>query len=166
MNLFSGLKLPEKSKNVKKSEKEKNVRSEQARLLIGYWLGTIPSPDITDVEKRRKIKNEEIQEKLQKGEVVYGVTHFTPSMYLQYELTRIKLDYTVYQGETLGGYPCQVFSEDDLRQFYDENRDLFTRYFGDSFGFEEVAMIIEKRLKEKEYEDIVNDLLCKHEEWK
>ena len=66
----------------------------------------------------------------------------------------------------IAGYPCRVFSETDLRQYYDNNRDLFTRYFGDSFGFEEVAMIIEKRLKEKEYEDIVKDLLCKHEEWK
>lgn len=166
MNLTSGLVLPGKSNNCEKSEKEKNVKSEQARLLIGYWLGTVPSPDITDVEKRRKIKNEEIQDKLRNGEMVYGVTHFTPMMYLQYELTRIKLDYTVYKGEALGGYPCRVFSETDLRQYYDNNRDLFTRYFGDSFGFEEVAMIIEKRLKEKEYEDIVKDLLCKHEEWK
>ena len=115
------------------------MKNEQARLLIGYWLGTISSPDITDVEKRRKMKNEEIQEKLRKGEMVYGVTHFTPTMYLQYELTRIKLDYTVYKGENLGGYPCRVFSETDLREYYDNNRDLFTRYFGDSFGFEEVA---------------------------
>ena len=51
-------------------------------------------------------------------------------------------------------------AEAEKRAFYEENPDLFTRFEGDSFGYGEVSMIIEKRLKEKEYENIVQDILC------
>ncbi|MEI3339912.1 MAG: hypothetical protein V8R80_08210 [Eubacterium sp.] len=45
-------------------------------------------------------------------------------------------------------------TEEEKRTFYEENGDLFTRYFGDSFSYEEVRMIIEKRLKEMEMRDL------------
>lgn len=66
---------------------------------------------------------------------------------------------TYYKGKTAGPYPYKEITEEEKKTFYEENRDLFTRYFGDSFGYEEVRMIIEKRLREREYENIVQDLL-------
>ena len=50
-----------------------------------------------------------------------------------------------------------LISIEEKRVFYEQNRDLFTRYWGDSFAFDEVSMIIEKRLREQEYERIVQD---------
>lgn len=152
-----------------------------ARLQAAAWMGVISSPDLEAVEERRKQKNEEIEKRLAKGETVYGLTHYTPAMYLQYELTRFKLDYTVHAKAFLEQYsknrshaPCfygkdgtrpaqysyREITEEEKKTFYEENRDLFTRYFGDSFAYDEVSMIIEKRLREKEYESIVQDLLC------
>lgn len=130
-----------------------------AQLKIAAWMGLIPVPDPEAVEERRRQKNTEIERRLAAGEVVYGLTHYTPAMYLQYELTRFKLDYTVYEGERVGDYPYPEITEEQKRTFYDENRDLFTRYFGDSFRYDEVSMIIEKRLREQEYERIVRDLV-------
>lgn len=152
-----------------------------ARLQAAAWMGMISSPEPEAVEERRKQKNEEIKRRLAEGEIIYGLTYYTPAMYLQYELTRFKLDYTVHTKTCLdqysknisqdprfcgeGGidparYSYREFTEEEKKDFYEENRDLFTRYSGDSFACDEVSMIIEKRLREKEYESIVQDLLC------
>lgn len=45
------------------------------------------------------------------------------------------------------------------RAWYDANPDLFTRYAGDSFPYEEVKQIIEKRMREEVYDSLVQDLL-------
>lgn len=177
-------------------EEEKRVL---VQLKMAAWAGLVSSPDLDAVEERRKQKNEEISKKLAEGEAVYGLTYYTPAMYLQYELTRFKLDYTVYPEIFLDGYSknascsgsrrtdgfrqerdtqkafcmecaldCktppekylyQEITEAQKQAFYEENRDLFTRYSGDSFEYREVGMIIEKRLREQEYENIIQDLL-------
>ena len=131
-----------------------------AKLKIAEAMGLISSGDLSLVEKRRQEKNKEIMEKRKKGEIVYGVREFSPLMYLQYELTRFQLEFVVYQGDSIGNWQCHTISEKEKRAFFQENPDLFTRYFGDSFSYEDVEMIIEKRLKEREYENIVQSLLC------
>ena len=130
-----------------------------ARLQIAAWMNLIPTPDLEAVDERRRRKNAEAEKALSEGGIVYGPVYYTPSMYLQYELTQFKLDYTVFKGEQVGRYPYREITEKEKRAFYDENRDLFTRYNGDGFGYREVSMIIEKRLREQEYENIIRDLL-------
>lgn len=130
-----------------------------ARLQIAAWMNLIPTPDLEAVDERRRRKNAEAEKALSEGGIVYGPVYYTPSMYLQYELTQFKLDYTVFKGEQVGRYPYREITEKEKRAFYDENRDLFTRYNGDGFDYREVSMIIEKRLREQEYENIIRDLL-------
>ena len=130
-----------------------------ARLQIAAWMNLIPTPDLEVVDERRRRKNAEAEKALSEGGIVYGPVYYTPSMYLQYELTQFKLDYTVFKGEQVGRYPYREITEEKKRAFYDENRDLFTRYNGDGFGYREVSTIIEKRLREQEYENIIQDLL-------
>ncbi len=130
-----------------------------ARLQIAAWMNLIPTPDLEAVDERRRRKNAEAEKALSEGGIVYGPVYYTPSMYLQYELTQFKLDYTVFKGEQVGRYPYREITEEKKRAFYNENRDLFTRYNRDSFGYREVSTIIEKRLREQEYENIIRDLL-------
>ena len=130
-----------------------------ARLQIAAWMNLIPTPDLEAVDERRRRKNAEAEKALSEGGIVYGPVYYTPSMYLQYELTQFKLDYTVFKGEQVGRYPYREITEEEKRAFYGENRDLFTRYNGDSFAYKEVSTIIEKRLREQEYENIIRDLL-------
>ena len=122
-------------------------------------MNLIPTPDLEAVDERRRRKNAEAEKALSEGGIVYGPVYYTPSMYLQYELTQFKLDYTVFKGGQVGRYLYREITEEEKRAFYDKNRDLFTRYNGDSFGYREVSMIIEKRLREQEYENIIRDLL-------
>ena len=142
-------------------DSEQEVMEISARLQIAADMGLIESPALPAVEERRDKKNQEIHKKLQAGEIVYGVRKFTPAMYLSYELTRFKLEFTVFQGEMIGSYRCHVITEEEKKNFFEENRDLFTRYHGDSFTYEDVQMIIGKRLKEMEYEKLVQNILCK-----
>lgn len=141
-------------------ESEREVQEIEVKLKIAAWMGLISDSDFSAVEKRRKEKNESNRKNLEDGKIVYGVRSFTPAMYLQYELTRFKLEFTVYQGTSVGPWHCQRITETQKKDFYETNRDLFTRYFGDSFAYEEVHMIIEKKLKEIEYEKLVQKILC------
>lgn len=141
-------------------ESEREVREVEAKLKIAALMGLIGKPDLSAVEERRKKRNASNEKKLQAGDILYGVREFTPAMYLQYELTRFKLEFTVYEGEKIGPWECRKITETEKKNFYEANGDLFTRYFEDSFAYEEVRMIIEKRLKEMEYERLVKNILC------
>ena len=60
----------------------------------------------------------------------------------------------------LAGYDVYYEPGDaQTRAWYDANPDLFTRYAGDSFPYEEVKQIIEKRMREEVYDSLVQDLL-------
>ena len=79
--------------------------------------------------------------------------------YLQYELTRFKLDFAEPCEKIRALGICPDFTDAQTRAWYDANPDLFTRYAGDSFPYEEVKQIIEKRMREEVYDSLVQDLL-------
>ena len=141
--------------------KEEEYKKIQATLLFAKKLGLVKEADLSSLDKRRVDLNRRNQEKLDKGETVYGVISYSPPAYLQYELTRFKLDFIEEIDRIKERYSYREISEEEKRSFYSENMDLFTRYFGDAFSYEEVELIIEKRLREAEYDKNVKDILCK-----
>ena len=54
-----------------------------------------------------------------------------------------------------------MITSKDMVSFWNEHRELFTRYQGDSFSYDEVAMVIRKRIREKEYEQEIQNILRK-----
>ena len=90
---------------------------------------------------------------------MYGTRHFSAPAYLQYELTRFKLDFVERREKIRALGICPDFTDAQTRAWYDANPDLFTRYAGDSFPYEEVKQIIEKRMREEVYDSLVQDLL-------
>lgn len=133
------------------------LKKTEAELCLAKQLGFIDEPGLTAVEERRKRKNQEIQNKLAAGETVYGLAKYIPAAYLQYELTRFRLDFVTGRA---ADYAYREITQEEKKQFYKENPDLFTRYFGDMFSYDEVEDIIEKRLREEEYYGLVKNLLC------
>ena len=99
----------------------------------------------------------------QEGQRFYGPHYFSAPAYLQYELTRLKLDFVQPCGKVREGGWCPDFTEQEKRDFYEQNRDLFGRYHGDYFTYEEVSQIIEKRLREDAYDKLIRDILCESE---
>lgn len=131
---------------------QKEWEEAQAALLLAKRFGLIEDAGIEALEKRRAEKNRESAR--------YGARYYSPAMYLQYELTRFKLDFVQPSEQIRRLEVCPDFSEEEKRAFYENNQDLFGRYHGDLFEYEEVRQIIEKRLREEAYDRLIQDLLC------
>lgn len=131
---------------------QKEWEEAQAALLLAKRFGLIEDAGLEALEKRRAEKNRESAR--------YGARYYSPAMYLQYELTRFKLDFVQPSEQIRRLGVCPDFSEEEKRAFFENNQDLFGRYHGDLFEYEEVRQIIEKRLREDAYDRLIQDLLC------
>ena len=133
------------------------LRLVQAKLKAAVNFGFISEAGLDAIEFRCQEHNRRIANRLVAGEVVYGLTHFSLPAYLQYELTRFRLDFV--EGKA-GNYDYMVITEAHRRRFYQDNPEMFKRCIGDYFAFEDVEAVIEKRIREEEYYRYVQNLLC------
>lgn len=140
------------------SESEKKYAI--ACLEFAKRLGLIEDSSLDAVLTRCNAENEKRKKQLENNEIVYGVTHFSPDTYLDYELTRFKLDFAGEIPEIKEKYAYREISKKDKKAFYKNNRDLFTRYGGERFFYFEVATVIDKKIREAQYDDEINSILC------
>ena len=140
-----------------------HIRKAQGAFLLAHRMGLIEDPTMEGLETRRQKHNEELRRMEQEGQRFYGPHYFSAPAYLQYELTRLKLDFVQPCEKVREGGFCPDFTEQEKRDFYEQNRDLFGRYHGDYFTYEEVSQIIEKRLREDAYDKLICDILCESE---
>ena len=108
--------------------------------------------------KTKKTAEKKLPEKL-----FYGPCSSTRPMYLQYELTRFRLEFALPSKKVRDSGYCPEITEAQKRTFYQENQDLLTRAQGDLFSYEEIEAVIEKRLREAAYDRLVQDILCQSE---
>lgn len=133
---------------------EEEVKKVRAELRFAVNLGLITDDSLQGVESRRLAKEAEITAALGENKIVYGLSSYSRQAYLRYELTRFRLDF-----DSAVNYKYTDISEKDAIDFYEKNRDLYTRANGESFAFDEVRLIVKKKIRELEYEKNVN-LLC------
>lgn len=131
----------------------------KACLTLAKRWGLIDDDSFSALECRRTAKNAQAEKAERDGKPVYGTRYFSAPAYLQYELTRFKLDFVEPCEKIRASGICPDFTDAQTRVWYDANPDLFTRYAGDSFPYEEVKQIIEKRMREEVYDSFVQDLL-------
>ena len=120
----------------------------------------IPDDTVEALEERRKEKNEENRHKQEKGELFYGPYFYTPPMYLNMSLQDFDLDFVQPSEKIKQLGVCPSFTREERLNFYENNHDLFGRYHGDYFPFEDVEQIIEKRLREEAYDKLIQNILC------
>lgn len=142
---------------------EAEFRRAEAELRLAAQLKLIGREGFEALEQRRLQKNEENRQKEAAGEVFYGPRCFSRPMYLQYELTRFRLDFARASKTVRDSGYCPEITEAQKRAFYQENQDLLTRAQGDLFSYEEVEAVIEKRLREEAYDRLVQDILRQSE---
>ena len=121
----------------------------KAELVLAEKLGLIENAGIEALEKRCAEKNEENARLEMEKKVFYGPRRYSLPMYLQYELTRFRLDFVQPTENIRKSGISPEITENQKKAFYERNKDLFGRYFGDLFSYEEVEQIIEKRLREE-----------------
>ena len=131
----------------------KEQKQLKAELIFAKRLGLTEDDTLDGVVTMRK-------EMFQNGEIIYGPEHFSLPAYVRYEQTRFRLDFVSESEKVKKNYSYQRISEKEKQAFYEANRDLFTRYHGDSFTYEEVSVIIRKRIREMEYDKEIQNILC------
>lgn len=140
---------------------ESELKQAEASLIFAQKLGLINGSGFDDLEKRRTAENEKRAAAAAKGEVFYGPEYFSAPAYLQYELTRFKLDFAAETEQVKKAYKFGEITEKEMKEFYKSNKDLFTRYGGDKFRYREVKLIIRKKIREAQYDNEINNILCK-----
>ena len=146
--------------------KADGLRKAQAAFLLAKKMGLLENPSMEGLEARRQKHNEMLKTMEQENKIFYGPRYFSAPAYLQYELTRLKLDFVQPSEAVRNTGLCPEFTEQEKKTFYEQNMDLFGRYFGDFFTYEEVAQIIEKRLREDAYDKLIEDVLREFEDRK
>lgn len=129
-----------------------------ACLAFAKRLGLIDNDSLDAVYKRCEAENALRKSKLSSNETVYGPTAFSPNEYLDYELTRFRLDFAGESDKVR--YDYKPIEKKDMKAYYKANKDLFTRYNRERFFFFEVKTVIYKKIREDEYENEVNSILC------
>lgn len=137
-----------------------SLRKAQGAFFLAKRLGLIEDASFEGLEARRKKHNEEIRQMEQNDRLFYGPHYFSAPAYMQYELTRFRLDFVQPSEAVRATGLCPSFTEQEKKDFYEQNLDLFGRYHGDLFTYEEVEQIIEKRLREDAYDKLIQDILC------
>lgn len=95
------------------------------------------------------------QKERKKGE--RGPRSLSYPLFLETFLTSFRLAF-VLRDERVQ-YLYRELTEEAVDAYWNDNRDLFTRYDGDSFNENEVKTVIAKRLREKEYLENVEKIL-------
>ena len=132
----------------------KEQKQLKAELIFAKKLGLTEDDTLDGVADRCEKENQRRTEMLQNGEI------FSLPAYVRYEQTRFRLDFVSESEKVKKNYFYQRISEEEKQAFYEANRDLFTRYHGDSFTYEEVSVIIRKRIREIEYDKEIQNILC------
>ncbi len=133
-----------------------------ASLIFAKKLGLIDDDSLDGVKKRCEEENEKRKKQLERSETVYGLTHFSLPAYLDYELTRLKLDFVGETDKVKKVYSFPEITKKEKRAYYKNNKDLFTRYNnGDRFFFFEVKTVIDKKIREEQYDAEIEKILCK-----
>lgn len=138
---------------------EMHLRKAQAAFLFAQKIGLLEDPSLEGLEQRRQQHNAQLRKMEEEGRIFYGPRSFSAAAYLQYELTRLRLDFVAPCDTVRRSGLCPSFSDEEKHAFYEANMDLFGRYHGDHFSYEEVAQIIGKRLREQAYEQMIEELL-------
>ena len=139
---------------------EKEKKYALASLIFAEKLGLIDDSSLDSVYERCKKENEARQKKTENGEIVYGPLSFKPQEYLDYELTRFKLDFAGEVDKVKKVYDYPEIRKKDMKAYYKQNKDLFTRYCNERFFFFEVKSVIYKKIREEEYENEIDGILC------
>ena len=133
----------------------------KACLEFAMQLGQIADDSLEALERRRVMDNGRRKEILELGNVVYGTTSFSPSAYLQYELTRFRLDFISEKKLIQRSYKYSVITNKDMLSFWNTHQELFTHYQRDNFSYDDAAIVIRKRIRETEYEQEIQNILRK-----
>lgn len=130
-----------------------------ACLTFARKIGLIDDDSLEAIAHRCNAENEKRRQALENGEIVYGLKQFTLPVYLDYELTRFRLDFASEKDIIAKKYTYSPISKKELKEYFRNNRDVFTRYGGEKFKFRESRDVVYKKIREEQYDEEINNIL-------
>lgn len=124
-------------------------KRQRAELLFAESLGIIPGADDESLNSLLDKKNKELSDKS------FGKTSYDGISFVRYVIARFRMDFAFEKTK----YEYKDISENDISKYYEEHKIEFLRENKEYFPLEEMKLVIKKRLREKEYEKAINDLL-------
>lgn len=98
--------------------KQECLRKAQGAFLLAHKLGLLETPSMEGFEARRYAHNKMLKKLEQENKKFYGPRYFSAPAYLQYELTRLKLDFVQPSEAVRKTGLCPDFTEAEKRAFY------------------------------------------------
>lgn len=138
---------------------QKDMKYAQACLIFAKRLGLIEDDSLEAVKQRCQAENDKRAQMLKEDAVFYGLTNFSFREYLEWEISKIKLDFVSESEQVKKAYSFREIPKKEIKAYYKNNRDLFTRYNGDRFSFRDLKQIIKKRIREEEFENEIKNIL-------
>ena len=120
---------------------------QEAELKFAFNVGYMKAP----LETLWKEDN------LRRAKKTYGPRELSFEEFVESFLTDFRLAFVLRKDGI--NYEYKELTDEDINSFWNNNRELFTRYWGDSFEKAECIEIIAKKIREKEYLDNVKKLL-------
>lgn len=94
---------------------------EGARCLpLAHKMGLLEDPSMEGLEARRQNHNEKLKMMEQEEKLFYGPRYFSAPAYLQYELTRLKLDFVQPSEAVRSTGLCPDVTEQEKKEFYEK----------------------------------------------
>lgn len=121
----------------------------EAEYSTAFSLGLVPSPQLSEAERRRTIRNS--------NKASYGTRYFSSEAFFLHEIITFRLLYAEEASSVRHKY--RMIDDAEIESYYRNNHDLFTRYKGDSFPLDEIRDVIKKKIREDEYEELVRQNL-------
>ena len=97
------------------------------------------------------------EDSIRRAKKTYGPRELSFEEFEESFLTDFRLAFVLRKDGI--NYEYKELTDEDINSFWNDNRELFTRYCGDSFEKAECIEIIAKKIREKEYLDNVKKLL-------
>lgn len=116
---------------------------------IAEEKGYIDDADYVSLKRQMEEENQEREEKKERGEAVYGLSEYTMDLYLEYEISSIKEQYCNDEGNE-----DMEISTEELQDYYN-SREWLVGEDGKKAEFEEIRSVLEKDIREKRYEEMV-----------
>lgn len=138
---------------------QKDMKYAQACLIFAKRLGLIEDDSLEAVKQRCQAENDKRAQMLKEDAVFYGLTNFSFREYLEWDISKIKLDFVSESEQVKKAYSFREIPKKEIKAYYKNNRDLFTRYNGDRFPFRDLKQIIRKRIREEEFENEIKNIL-------
>ena len=138
---------------------QKDMKYAQACLIFAKRLGLIEDDSLEAVKQRCQAENDKRAQMLKEDAVFYGLTNFSFREYLEWDISKIKLDFVSESEQVKKAYSFREIQKKEIKAYYKNNKDLFTRYNGDRFPYRDLKQIIRPRIREEEFENEIKNIL-------